>query len=103
MRLFDAIGAVLFVAIIIAWVRMPQLGKPRHLPTPSCYIGHLLSMENRRSPEGTTALHFAGYMEAKLEIEDSFEITIPAWPDQEPHVLMCIRIAPGDSADLALK
>ncbi len=100
-----ALGAlILFSGVIAAaTARTVQLSKPRHLPVPSCYIGHLQSMQTRQTPEGVMASHFSGYMEDKVLVENNFAITIPAWPDEEPHVLMCIRIAPGDSADLALR
>ena len=66
---------------------------------PSCYIGHLATMESKALPSGQIALHFSGWMEGGEKRITQFERSVPVWPAQEPHVLMCVQFSPSDSAN----
>ena len=92
-----AIPAILlFSAVITLPLRRTT---PQQLEAaPSCYIGHLATMESRPLPSGQIALHFSGWMEGGEKRITQFERSVPVWPAQEPHVLMCVQFSPQDTS-----
>ncbi len=73
------------------------MGYQQPEPAPECYIGHLIWRKVQPLESGGDALHFLGYLEdGEVRITD-FERSVPVWPAQDPHVLMCVQFSPSDS------
>ena len=98
-----AVWALLGFGIIGAGIRTASLKERRLEAAPSCYIGHLATMESKPLPSGQIALHFSGWMEGGEKRITQFERSVPVWPAQEPHVLMCVQFSPSDSAHDAVE
>ena len=92
----------LFVLSALVFISVAALtsGEQRPEAAPSCYIGHLATMESKPLPSGQIALHFSGWMEGGEKHITQFERSVPVWPAQEPHVLMCVQFSPSDSAQI---
>ncbi len=100
--ILKTLGAAVFFASVFAVpavLRTAHLKEQRAEAAPSCYIGHLATMESKPLPSGQIALHFSGWMEGGEKRITQFERSVPVWPAQEPHVLMCVQFSPSDSAN----
>lgn len=60
---------------------------PKSKPVTDCRIGHIIKTWTAGNNQ-----HFHGVFEERVGLVIDLSVMVPTWPEDKPHVLMCIRI-----------